>query len=111
MTLMSLLVAPVFLSCSSDDKDNKNELEGTTWRAILEGGHWVATVQFVDKSSFNYTETEGGNTRRYSGTYSYNKPTITLTFTTSSYGVVTGTITGNQAVVQIWGEFITFIKQ
>ena len=97
----------VVSSCSKD-KDSSDSLEGTTWKATVPDDDWVGTITFVDNTSYTFMDSEGGNTHHYSGTYSYNKPTITLWFDGEKF---TGTISGNKATITMWGYTYYYYKQ
>lgn len=102
----------MFTSCSDDDDDNVDSLNGTTW--VYEEYDYgdvkpsfIVTMKFKD-TTFSY---EGIEDFEYefsgSGTYVYNKPTVTMV---EDGGTTKATVSGNKMIVE-GGDGFVYIKK
>lgn len=64
-------------SCNKDDDDDKNGIVGT-WRDTYDDG-WDEYT-FNDDGTYVSTVYDKGETDKYRGTYTYNHPTLKLTY-------------------------------
>ena len=102
----------VFTSCSNDDDENNDSLNGTTWvyedyEYGDEKPSFTVTMKFKE-TTYTY---EGVEDFIYefsgSGTYVYNKPTVTMV----EGGETTKcTVSGNKMIVE-GGDGFVYIKQ
>ena len=112
MTMIALLAMSFVFSCSKDDK-NTNDLVGTSWIREDEDGKEV--IVFDSENTFidTYTDYYDGSKETARGTYTYQKPNVTLivyyqgeTFTAK------GKVSGNTLVLTNEdGDTVIFFKQ
>jgi len=73
--LFALVLPLVFNSCSDDDDDDKASLNGTSWYYSEEGEE--RTLSF-STSTWTMDYSYAGDTDKWSGSYTYNPPTVIL---------------------------------
>jgi hypothetical protein len=94
-----------FISCEEEKEEEKDVLDGTTWKATTtEDGVTMNIVLTFSSPNFTYTMTGGGQSDTQNGTYSVSGSTVTMTIDGQSQ---TGTLSGNTLTVL----GITFTKQ
>ncbi|WP_294608024.1 lipocalin family protein [uncultured Bacteroides sp.] len=113
--ILVVLMATVFSACSSDEDNDSNSLDGTTW--VADDEDEIRTLKF-QKTTFTYIfqhDTNGDGVinaadgkDESTGTYSLdgNKITIKENQNTSQ-----GTISGDKMVLSANGDSVTYYKK
>lgn len=113
MILMFALMAMMFSSCSSDDKDESYSLNGTTWVAD-EGSEEVFTLIFSKstfKLTFVYDENLDGipeEKEETSGNYVVEGTNVALE---SNGEKVHGVISGSKMTFRVDGDVLEYHKK
>ena len=96
-----------FAACKDDAA--KDDLDGTTWRcSITEEGTTMIYVLTFSSPNFTMSQSYGGATMSFTGTYSISGSTVTLTLTMEGEtNASTGTLSGNTLTI---GDMV-FTKQ
>lgn len=101
IALAIVLLTVLFLSCSKKDKIDENELNGTSWEVYVSEDD-NETISFTSNTELAVTGKVTGATYTLIGTYTYNKPNISILITNvpnAIMGVVSGnsmTLTANE---------------
>jgi hypothetical protein len=97
----------LFGSCSKE----KDGLAGTTWVATI--GTMSMTLSFKSETNVTFTVVNGGQSGTTSGTYTYTPPNITLdiVFDNGDILAISGTVSGNAMLLDMFDYTITFVKK
>ena len=113
--ILVALMATVFSACSSDDDNDSNSLDGTTW--VADDEDEIRTLKFQKTTVtliYQYDANGDGvinaadGQKESTGTYSVDGDKITI-----KEGKVTsqGTISGNKMVLSADGDSVTYYKK
>lgn len=111
--LLLLLILPFFAACNSNDENQSDSLDGTTWVFSEMNGNEIAyesTLRF-QQEEYIYLGFEmiGSDKQEFSGsgTYTYNAPTLTMI---QGDQIITATIDGNRMTIE-GKDDVVYIKQ
>lgn len=113
--ILVVLMATVFSACSSDDDNDSNSLDGTTW--VADDEDEILTLKFQKTTVtliYQYDANRDGvinaadGQDESTGTYSVDGDKITIK---EGKVISQGTISGNKMVLSADGDSVTYYKK
>lgn len=113
--LLVAIIATMFCSCSSDDDNSSNVLEGTTWETSNEEQIFTikfqkTTATFIYQYDDNGDGVFGSNETKEESVFSYTLDGNNITVKQGK-NTATGTVSGNTMTLYADGDSVTYHKK